>query len=186
MVLLRMDNGSVPPFGSEVLNSSGVNVGMVMDDGEAGWRALSLKCFPSLEREPAVQCGRRKQLTRRAKFCCPASHYHKLNEYIDEKLDAFSLQRTLLTAACGLLITGVAHRARAGIALDRTRLIINEKDRSASANLTNTSPDTPFLAQSWVENASGEKITSPLMVLPPLQRINGGQKSCRGDQNQWY
>lgn len=88
----------------------------------------------------------------------------------------FSLQRTLLTAACGLLITGVAHQAWAGIALDRTRLIINEKDRSVSANLTNTSPDTPFLAQSWVENASGEKITSPLMVLPPLQRINGGQK----------
>ncbi|EMH4163954.1 molecular chaperone [Pluralibacter gergoviae] len=88
----------------------------------------------------------------------------------------FFRQRTLLSATCGLLLGAMAHSAWAGIALDRTRLIINEKDRSASANLTNTSPDTPFLAQSWVENARGDKVTAPLMVLPPLQRINGGQK----------
>ncbi len=66
--------------------------------------------------------------------------------------------------------------AQAGISLDRTRLIITEKDMSSSANLTNTSPEVPFLAQSWIEDANGQKITSPLVVLPPLQRINGGQK----------
>ncbi len=66
--------------------------------------------------------------------------------------------------------------AQAGISLDRTRLIITEKDTSASANLTNTSREVPFLAQSWVEDTNGQKITSPLVVLPPLQRINGGQK----------
>lgn len=66
--------------------------------------------------------------------------------------------------------------AQAGISLDRTRLIITEKDTSSSAKLTNTSPEVPFLAQSWIEDANGHKITSPLVVLPPLQRINGGQK----------
>nr|WP_230979130.1 molecular chaperone [Intestinirhabdus alba] len=66
--------------------------------------------------------------------------------------------------------------AQAGVSLDRTRVILTEKDTSASANLSNTSPDIPFLAQSWVEDEKGNKITSPLVVLPPLQRINGGQK----------
>jgi P pilus assembly protein, chaperone PapD len=66
--------------------------------------------------------------------------------------------------------------AQAGVSLDRTRVIITEKDASASANLSNTSPDIPFLAQSWVEDEKGNRITSPLVVLPPLQRINGGQK----------
>lgn len=42
--------------------------------------------------------------------------------------------------------------------------------------MSNTSPDIPFLAQSWVEDSKGKKISSPLLVLPPLQRINGGQK----------
>ena len=75
-----------------------------------------------------------------------------------------------------LMLTAVSSTAQAGVSLDRTRLIITGKDSSASANLTNTSPDIPFLAQSWVEDSKGNKITSPLVVLPPLQRINGGQK----------
>ena len=79
---------------------------------------------------------------------------------------------------------GGGKRYRAGgVSLDRTRLIITGKDSSASANLTNTSPDIPFLAQSWVEDSKGNKITSPLVVLPPLQRINGGQKGSAGHQN---
>jgi P pilus assembly chaperone PapD len=77
-------------------------------------------------------------------------------------------------AACALsLLNGYA---QAGVSLDRTRIIITEKESSSSANLSNTSPDIPFLAQSWVEDEKGNKIASPLIVLPPLQRINGGQK----------
>ena len=79
-----------------------------------------------------------------------------------------------LMAACALsLLNGYA---QAGVSLDRTRIIITEKESSSSANLSNTSPDIPFLAQSWVEDEKGNKIASPLFVLPPLQRINGGQK----------
>ncbi|ENR5390342.1 fimbrial biogenesis chaperone [Providencia rettgeri] len=77
----------------------------------------------------------------------------------------------------GLLVMMVGvGQSYAGISLDRTRLIITGDENSASANLSNTSSSIPFLAQSWVEDANGKKITSPLVVLPPLQRINGGQK----------
>ena len=64
----------------------------------------------------------------------------------------------------------------AGISLDRTRLIFEGDSQSSSANLTNTSHDVPFLAQSWVEDASGKRIAAPLLVLPALQRINGNEK----------
>lgn len=79
-------------------------------------------------------------------------------------------------AVAALVFSMLSGYAQAGVTLDRTRVIITEKDTSSSANLTNTSPDVPFLAQSWIEDANGQKITSPLVVLPPLQRINGGQK----------
>lgn len=74
------------------------------------------------------------------------------------------------------VISAGINAAHAGISLDRTRMVITEKDVSSSANLSNTSPDVPFLAQSWLEDAKGNKITSPILVLPALQRINGGQK----------
>lgn len=80
------------------------------------------------------------------------------------------------TAAVAILTTAGMNASMAGISLDRTRLILNGNSQSASANLINTSPDVPFLAQSWVEDAAGKKITSPLLVLPALQRINGNQK----------
>lgn len=85
-------------------------------------------------------------------------------------------RRWLKPVACGLFFIAQINASWAGIALDRTRMIITGDARSVSANLTNTSLSIPFLAQSWVEDAHGTKITSPLMVLPPLQRINGGQK----------
>ena len=84
----------------------------------------------------------------------------------------FTLNIATLTA---VLVVSMG-TAQAGISLDRTRMILTGNSVSASANLSNTSPDVPFLAQSWVEDAKGNKITSPLLVLPALQRINGGQK----------
>lgn len=85
------------------------------------------------------------------------------------------MRKNIILIASALFISGL-HPAVAGISLDRTRMIFNGSAVSASANLSNTSPDIPFLAQSWIEDAKGNKITSPLVVLPALQRINGGQK----------
>ncbi|MER2855360.1 fimbria/pilus periplasmic chaperone, partial [Escherichia coli] len=61
-----------------------------------------------------------------------------------------------------LVIMAGVSQSYAGISLDRTRLIITGAETSSSANLSNTSSSIPFLAQSWVEDANGKKITSPL------------------------
>lgn len=65
----------------------------------------------------------------------------------------------------------------AAINLDRTRVIFGSNDQSVSVMLENQSKSLPYLAQVWLENAAGEKIPSPLVALPPMQRIDSGQKS---------
>jgi P pilus assembly chaperone PapD len=62
-------------------------------------------------------------------------------------------------------------QANAAISIDRTRVIIMGDEKSAQVNIINHSKKLPYLAQSWLENESGEKINSPLTVLPPLQRL---------------
>lgn len=62
-------------------------------------------------------------------------------------------------------------QANAAISIDRTRVIIMGDEKSAQVNIINHSKKLPYLAQSWLENESEEKINSPLTVLPPLQRL---------------
>jgi len=76
-----------------------------------------------------------------------------------------------------MLMAGTAYPAMAAVNLDRTRVIYNGGDKSVSVMLENQSKNLPYLAQVWLENARGEKITSPLVALPPMQRIEAGQKS---------
>lgn len=66
--------------------------------------------------------------------------------------------------------------AQSAINPDRTRVIMNSNEKTVSVTLTNENRTMPFLAQSWVEDAQGKR-SNMLMVLPPLQRIDGGQKS---------
>jgi P pilus assembly chaperone PapD len=86
--------------------------------------------------------------------------------------------KTSLTVATvlmsGLLAT---EQASAAIALDRTRVIFDGGSKSMSLNITNDNKELPYLAQGWIEDANGKKIESPLMVLPPLQRVEPGAKS---------
>ncbi|EHB2435516.1 fimbria/pilus periplasmic chaperone, partial [Salmonella enterica] len=63
----------------------------------------------------------------------------------------------------------------AAINVDRTRIIMNSSEKSIAITLNNDSKHTPFLAQSWVTDADGVK-TNALLALPPLQRIDSGQK----------
>lgn len=65
----------------------------------------------------------------------------------------------------------------AAIALDRTRVLYNEGERSVSMMLENENESKPYLAQSWLENSQDEKINSPFIVTPPVQRIEAGNKS---------
>ncbi|MVF05651.1 fimbria/pilus periplasmic chaperone [Serratia marcescens] len=68
-------------------------------------------------------------------------------------------------------------QAQAAIALDRTRVVFNGGDKSTSLSVSNENKQLPYLAQGWVEDAQGNKITTPLTVLPPLQRLEPGAKS---------
>ncbi|MFU2314942.1 fimbrial biogenesis chaperone [Rahnella sp. PCH160] len=86
-------------------------------------------------------------------------------------------KQILQTGMVLLMMAGVACPAIAAINLDRTRIIFNANDKSVSVMLENQSKGLPYLAQVWLENAQGEKITSPLVALPPMQRIDAGQKS---------
>lgn len=68
--------------------------------------------------------------------------------------------------ATATLLTGV-QQASAAIALDRTRIIFGGENHSISLNLSNQNRELPYLAQGWIEDDKGNKIESPLMVLPP-------------------
>lgn len=65
---------------------------------------------------------------------------------------------------------------QASLSVDRTRIIYDEKNKGVSVVVENTDKKDPYLMQTWVENAQGEKITEPLIALPLLQRIEPGQK----------
>ncbi|WP_145589409.1 molecular chaperone [Yersinia rochesterensis] len=86
---------------------------------------------------------------------------------------SYQLNNVLVGIAL-LLGTGVS---QAAINLDRTRIIFNSADTSASIVLQNKSEKSPYLAQAWLENTAGQKVESPLSVLPPIQRIDAGQKT---------
>ncbi|MGP2446622.1 fimbria/pilus periplasmic chaperone [Pantoea ananatis] len=82
-----------------------------------------------------------------------------------------ALLAALLLAALG------AQQAQAAIALDRTRVIFDGNQKSVSLSVTNQNKQLPYLAQGWIEDAQGTKIQSPLIVLPPVQRIEPGKGS---------
>ncbi|MGN7975532.1 fimbria/pilus periplasmic chaperone [Serratia sp. 22264] len=81
----------------------------------------------------------------------------------------------LLTVA--LLGSMAAQQAQAAIALDRTRIIFDGSQQSVSLNVSNQNKQLPYLAQGWIEDEQGNKIQSPLTVLPPVQRIEPGKPS---------
>ncbi|WP_312983903.1 fimbria/pilus periplasmic chaperone [Atlantibacter sp.] len=81
------------------------------------------------------------------------------------------------TAFMALSSLMVAQQASAAIALDRTRVVYNGGEKSVSLNINNENKNLPYLAQGWIEDAQGNKISSPLTVLPPVQRVEPGAKS---------
>lgn len=85
--------------------------------------------------------------------------------------------KTRLLTATTLLLAIITPQANAAIALDRTRVIFDGANKSVSMNVSNENKTLPYLAQGWIEDESGNKITSPLIVLPPVQRIEAGAKS---------
>jgi len=86
-----------------------------------------------------------------------------------------SVQMLNTLLAIGIFIFSPA--SHGAISLDRTRVIMDANNKSVSLTMTNESQRLPYLAQGWVENDRGEKVNSPLTVLPPVQRLEAGEKS---------
>lgn len=76
-----------------------------------------------------------------------------------------------------VILCSLTSGANAALTIDRARIILNEEDNAVSPNIRNNNTKNPFLAQIWFENNLGEKISTPLIALPPLQRIEPGGKT---------
>lgn len=81
----------------------------------------------------------------------------------------------VLTGLVGLVLLNSV--AQAAVSMDRTRVIFDGSQKSISLNISNNNKQLPYLAQGWIENTEGQKIQSPLVVLPPVQRLEPGKAS---------
>ncbi len=88
----------------------------------------------------------------------------------------FAMNKSYLTTAA-LLGALLAPQAQAAIALDRTRVIFDGSVQSVSLSVSNQNKQLPYLAQGWLEDEQGNKVQSPLTILPPVQRIEPGKPS---------
>ncbi|MGC5701953.1 fimbria/pilus periplasmic chaperone [Pseudomonas sp. NFXW11] len=69
-------------------------------------------------------------------------------------------------------------QAQAALALGSSRIIIQAPQTQAVVMVHNRSAHAPYLAQSWVENAQGQKTEGlPLVALPPIQRLESTQSN---------
>ena len=87
------------------------------------------------------------------------------------KTFSFALSVPALVAMC------LINNANAAIGLDRTRVVFDGNKEAVSMSITNNNTQLPYLAQGWIEDEQGNKITSPLIVLPPVQRLEPGKNS---------
>lgn len=89
------------------------------------------------------------------------------------------MQLKISTCAISSLIgfTMLISNANGAVSMDRTRVIFDGSQKSISLNISNNNKQLPYLAQGWIENTEGKKIQSPLVVLPPVQRLEPGKSS---------
>ena len=86
-------------------------------------------------------------------------------------------KRSCAISAPAFLAVCLINNANAAIGLDRTRVVFDGSKEAVSMSITNNNTQLPYLAQGWVEDEQGNKITSPLIVLPPVQRLEPGKNS---------
>lgn len=82
----------------------------------------------------------------------------------------------LVSFAAGFSLIGSV-TAHAAVNIDRTRIVMGGEDKSLAITLTNQSKNQPYLAQSWIDDATGKRSETYLLALPPLQRIDAGKKT---------
>nr|WP_230473016.1 fimbria/pilus periplasmic chaperone [Enterobacillus tribolii] len=84
----------------------------------------------------------------------------------------------IVYAMASALLLSCLLPAQAALTVNRSRVIMNEGDKTVSMTVTNRNNKEPYLAQVWIEDAAENKLSGPLMVLPPVQRIEAGAKSA--------
>ncbi|HBO22406.1 MAG TPA: fimbrial protein [Providencia sp.] len=76
------------------------------------------------------------------------------------------------------LISLVSISAYSAVTLDRTRIIFPGAAKSINVTITNDNPEEAYLAQSWIEDLQGKKLTKgAILATPPLQRIEPSSNS---------
>lgn len=89
-----------------------------------------------------------------------------------------NIRTTALFSILLPVLSGLAAMSsQAALTVDRSRLIFNEGEKSLSVNVTNRNERDPYLAQAWLDDEQEKKLTGPLMVLPPVQRVEAGGKT---------
>ena len=71
---------------------------------------------------------------------------------------------------------GLQWSASAGVLLSGTRVILSEKDREASIPMRNTGT-SPYVVQAWIDAGEDKSETPPLLVTPPLSRLDPGMEN---------
>ena len=75
-----------------------------------------------------------------------------------------------------LFLLGTSFAVNAAVSPDRTRIILNQSDKSVSVRLTNQSTTIPFLAQSWIEDKDNKKSRNYITAVPPMVRLEAGEQ----------
>ena len=78
----------------------------------------------------------------------------------------------VITILCFLVMID----SHAGIRLNKTRVILNEKNHSASVTFSNTGKDN-YLVEAAVIDPKLNKISDSFMVIPPIFRSDGGRRN---------
>lgn len=72
----------------------------------------------------------------------------------------------------------IAHNSMAAVSLDRTRAIVEGSSNPVVINIENQSDTLPYLAQAWIDDKNGNKLTTgPLIATPLVQRLEPNVKS---------
>lgn len=72
----------------------------------------------------------------------------------------------------------VSMNAYSAVTLDRTRIIFPGTEKSINVTISNDNPEEAYLAQSWIEDLQGNKLTKgAILATPPLQRVEPNSNS---------
>lgn len=90
-------------------------------------------------------------------------------------MSVYKIAPIVCIQACIFLL--LSSNAFSAIVVDRTRVIVENNNVVTAVNIRNKNDTFPFLAQSWIEDEKGEKITKYFTVIPPIQRVEPNSKS---------